>query len=83
MQTFQNYQKPTVVTEAYVDFVDQLVARRHELGLTQERLAMNIGCTTSLIHKWEQYKRVPSGFMLTCWLDALALKIEVRPLNFE
>jgi|TARA_R100000084_G_scaffold107092_1_gene66404 DNA-binding transcriptional regulator YiaG len=83
MQTFQNYQKPTVVTEAYVDFVDQLVARRHELGLTQERLAMNIGCTTSLIHKWEQYKRVPSGFMLTCWLDALALKIEVRPLDFE
>jgi len=83
MQTFQNYQKPTIVTEAYVDFVDQLVARRHELGLTQERLAMNIGCTISLIHKWEQYKRVPSGFMLTCWLDALALKIEVRPLNFE
>jgi len=83
MQTFQNYQKPTIVTEAYVDFVDQLVARRHELGLTQERLAMNIGCTTSLIHKWEQYKRVPSGFMLTCWLDALALKIEVRPLDFE
>ena len=76
MQTFQNYQKPTVVTEAYVDFVDQLVARRHELGLTQERLAMNIGCTTSLIHKWEQYKRVPSGFMLMCWLEALEYDIE-------
>jgi transcriptional regulator with XRE-family HTH domain len=77
MPQFQNYTKATEVTDTYVELIDALVARRNELGLSQERLALEIGCTISLIHKWEQYKRVPSGFMLTCWLDALGVKIKV------
>ena len=35
------------------------------------------------IHKWEQYKRVPSGFLLSCWLDALGLKIKVYKKKTE
>ena len=77
MPQLQNYQKITDATDSYVDLIDQLVARRHDKGWSQEALAAEIGCTNSLIHKWEQYKRVPSGFMLTCWLDALGVKIKV------
>ena len=57
--------------------VDQLIKRRHELGMSQEQLSFEIGCAKSLIHKWEQYKSVPSGFMLGCWVEALGLQIEV------
>ncbi len=53
-----------------------LIDARHERGLSQEVLARKIGCTESLIHKWEQFKRMPSGFMLMCWLEALEYDIE-------
>jgi len=55
-----------------------LTAARLELSLSQEALAHKIGCTVSLIHKWEAHKRLPSGFMLMCWLDALEYDIEVK-----
>lgn len=61
----------------YEIMVDQLIKRRHELGISQEQLSFDIGCAKSLIHKWEQYKRVPSGFMLGCWVEALGLQITV------
>ncbi len=61
----------------YEIMVDQLIKRRQELGMSQEQLSFEIGCAKSLIHKWEQYKRVPSGFMLGCWVEALGLQIEV------
>jgi ribosome-binding protein aMBF1 (putative translation factor) len=61
----------------YEIMVDQLIKRRHELGMSQEQLSFEIGCAKSLIHKWEQYKRVPSGFMLGCWVEALGLQITV------
>jgi len=48
------------------------------IGMTQEELAFQIGCAKSLVHKWEQYKRVPSGFMFSCWLEALDLTIKVH-----
>lgn len=58
--------------------VSALIDARSERSLSQEALAELIGCTSSLIHKWEQHKRVPSGFMLICWLDALGYDIEVK-----
>ena len=61
----------------YEIMVDQLIKRRHELGMSQEQLSFEIGCAKSLIHKWEQYKRAPSGFMLGCWVEALGLQIKV------
>ena len=79
MTTFENYSKETKVTDSYSLMVNSLVDRRNDLGYSQEALADMIGCTTSLIHKWEQYKRVPSGFMLTCWLDALGVEIKICP----
>ena len=83
MTTFENYSKETEVTDSYSLMVNSLVDRRNDLGYSQEALADMIGCTTSLIHKWEQYKRVPSGFMLTCWLDALGVEIKICPKSSE
>jgi len=83
MTTFENYSKETEVTDSYSLMVTALVERRNDLGYSQETLADMIGCTTSLVHKWEQYKRVPSGFMLTCWLDALGVEIKVCPKGSE
>lgn len=79
MNTFHHYKEETEVTDSYSTMVVQLVERRKNLGISQESLAHDIGCATSLIHKWEQYKRVPSGFMLTCWLDALGCTIKICP----
>lgn len=48
---------------------------------SQEALAHKIGCASSLIHKWEQYKRLPSGFLFLCWLQALDCKVEIKKIN--
>jgi transcriptional regulator with XRE-family HTH domain len=58
--------------------MEGLIHARNEQGYSQEALAYNIGCTVSLIHKWETHKRIPSGFMLMCWLDALGYEIEIK-----
>lgn len=58
--------------------VEALTAARVGKKLSQEELAFRIGCTSSLIHKWETHKRLPSGFMLICWLDALEYDIEIK-----
>jgi len=58
--------------------VEALTDARVRKKISQEELAFRIGCTSSLIHKWETHKRLPSGFMLVCWLDALGYEIEVK-----
>jgi len=77
MPKFRNYKDETEVTISYEEMIQALVDRRNELGISQDALAEMIGCTNSLVHKWEQFKRVPSGFMLTCWLDALGAEITI------
>ena len=73
-----SFQLPnTRLSHNYNAMIDMLVAARHEQRLSQPQLANIIGCTESLIHKWEQHKRVPSGFFLMCWLEALGYDIEV------
>jgi DNA-binding transcriptional regulator YiaG len=57
--------------------VATLANLRNEQGVSQEELAHRIGCASSLVHKWEQFKRVPSGFMLVCWLDALEAEVHI------
>jgi DNA-binding transcriptional regulator YiaG len=55
-----------------------MVAIRNAQGISQEQLAFKIGCHPSLVHKWEQHKRVPSGFMFSCWADALGAQIKIQ-----
>ena len=71
------------MNNGYEYIVNQLIRKRHEAGWSQEELAHRIGCSKSLIHKWEQYKRVPTGFMLGCWVDALGLQITVNEKETE
>ena len=75
-----HYTKPKANTTSWQNVITSLVQARNTRGYSQEELAHRIGCTSSLIHKWEQAKRVPSGFMFACWLDALdaEIKIEIK-----
>ncbi len=73
-----HYTEPKANTTSWQDIVCTLVEIRHERGFSQEELADRIGCATSLIHKWEQYKRVPSGFMFACWIDALQAQVKIQ-----
>jgi len=70
--------KNTRLSQNYDQMICMLVEARHERKLSQPELANIVGCTESLIHKWEQHKRVPSGFFLMCWLEALGYDIEIK-----
>jgi len=78
IKRFPNYKDETYVTGSYEKLIEQMVDHRSILGISQEELADRIGCASSLIHKWEQHKRVPSGFLFTCWLDALGCEITIN-----
>lgn len=75
---FTHYSKPKAISSNWHDIVSGLVSLRHDKGWSQEELADRIGCASSLVHKWEQYKRVPSNFLLICWMDALGAEIEIK-----
>lgn len=75
---FTHYTKPKKVPDVWSDIVSDLVKLRNKKQWSQEELAHRIGCNPSLVHKWEQYKRVPSGFMLSCWVEALDGKVEIK-----
>jgi|TARA_S200002703_G_scaffold88899_1_gene76767 DNA-binding transcriptional regulator YiaG len=67
-----------MITNSWKDIIQQMVAIRNAQGISQEQLAFKIGCHPSLVHKWEQHKRVPSGFMFSCWADALGAQIKIQ-----
>jgi len=77
LKNYTYYNRPVTIPKDYELMVSMLIDARFEQSLSQERLAHKMGCTTSLIHKWETHKRIPSGFMLICWLDALGYDITV------
>jgi ribosome-binding protein aMBF1 (putative translation factor) len=78
LKNYTYYNRPVSIPKDYERLVKELIDARSERSLSQEALAHKMGCTTSLIHKWETHKRIPSGFMLMCWLDALEYDIEVK-----
>jgi DNA-binding transcriptional regulator YiaG len=75
---FTHLKQPVTIDPNWLHVVERLVQARHTLSLSQEALAHKIGCASSLIHKWEQHKRLPSGFMFLCWLEALDCEIEIK-----
>jgi len=77
LKGYTYYNRPVNIPRDYEPMVSMLISARLKQDLSQERLAHKMGCTTSLIHKWETHKRIPSGFMLICWLDALGYDITV------
>ena len=75
---FTHYSEPKAISSNWQAIVSGLTILRNNNGWSQEELADRIGCASSLIHKWEQYKRVPFNFLLICWLDALDAKVEIK-----
>ena len=65
-------------SEHWENVVRTLVCIRQDQGITQEVLADKIGCASTLVGKWESYHRVPSGFLLSCWVEALGAKIKIQ-----
>ena len=70
--------KPVPVDPNWVELVGSLVSKRNKLRISQEALAHKIGCANSLIGKWERYERLPSGYMLLYWIQALECKLKVQ-----
>ena len=77
LKNYTYYNRPVTIPKDYELMVSMLIDARLKRELSQEKLAHRIGCTASLIHKWETHKRIPSGFMLICWLDALGYDVTV------
>ena len=58
-----------------------MVARRKELGLTQDELNYRIGIADRLLSKWECGDRSPTSFNFFCWAEALGLSIDLKKLE--
>jgi len=56
------------------NIVDQLILRRQNLGLTQDKVDVLMGNADRCISKWECGDRTPTSFNLVCWADALNLE---------
>mgnify|MGYP001418881135 CR=1 FL=1 len=78
LKNFTHLKSPVVIDPNWEVIVSRLVEERHRKSLSQEALAHKIGCASSLIHKWEQFKRLPSGFLFLCWLQALECEVEIK-----
>ena len=69
---------PVPINPNWKELVSSLVSKRNQMQLSQEALAYKIGCADSLIGKRERYERLPSGFMLLDWIEALDCKLKVQ-----
>ena len=78
---FTHYKKPVNITENWQRIISDLKKYRNKKGMSQEALAGEMGIEPSLMQKWETFKRVPSGFMFSCWLDALELGITIQTIG--
>lgn len=66
--------------ESCCEIIDQIIQKRHDLGMTQRDLAMAAGLTQSVIGRLEGKKATPQLDTLLRIVDALGcnLKIESR-----
>jgi Helix-turn-helix len=62
----------------YRPIIEKLVARRHELGISQNELDMRIGVAFGHVGKWECGMRSPAPHSLMLWCQALGLEIELK-----
>lgn len=75
---FKHYKSSKPIPNVWRNIVIKLVNERNNKQFSQEELADRIGVHSSLVHKWEQYKRVPSCFLLSCWVEALDCEIKIK-----
>jgi transcriptional regulator with XRE-family HTH domain len=63
-----------MVEPLWAGLLQQLIARRHSLGLSQLDLDAKLGNASGLVSKWECGMRRPTGWNLACWMAALDVK---------
>ena len=54
-----------------------LVARRHQLKLTQVGVSSRMRIEVNLVNRWENFRRFPKGPMLIRWARALGLSLDI------
>ena len=59
----------------YVEMGSRIAARRRELGLTQKRLAEQMGVTAQSVSAWERGKTVPEAERLEALADVLQISV--------
>lgn len=59
--------------------IQQLIDRRHQLGLSQLETDERIGAPYGMVAKWETGWRKPTAFNLFCWAQALDCTITILP----
>lgn len=64
--------------EFYDPIIDQLIAIRHQKGMTQDELGALIGCADRYVNKWEARMRYPSSAFLVLWAQALGVTLTVQ-----
>lgn len=64
--------------EWFKQLIADLRAVRQARGISQNELGDKIGCTETLVGKWEMGRRSPTAFMLQCWCDALGVELRVE-----
>lgn len=58
--------------------IRELAQRRKEMGISQLELDKIIGMADGHVAKWESFARLPTGWMLSCWVEALQCEIEIK-----
>lgn len=72
-----SYSRAATSTERtfYGALIAALVARRHELRMTQEDLDFKLQVSEGQVAKWETFSRLPGAFMMVCWSQALDVSL--------
>ena len=61
----------------YGALIAELAQARRRLSMTQEQLDHVLGVSPGMVAKWESFARMPGGFMLACWCNALDVDLTI------
>jgi transcriptional regulator with XRE-family HTH domain len=67
--------------DLYAALIDQMIERRHDIGISQSELDHRIGCTDGLVAKWECGLRRPQSRSFAEWAKALECELVLTPIN--
>ena len=65
----------------YDELILQLVARRKELGWTQEMVNDDLGVADRLVSKWECGMKYPNFRHILMWTDILNCRLVIQDLD--
>ena len=65
----------------FKQIITKLTEIRDQLDVNQFDLECKIGIARGYLSKWERGVRTPTFFNLLCWVSALDLEIEFKPIS--